>query len=363
MSDETVLLDAWRRLLAAADDLARRPVSSDLDPLDVAESYRHLATLIGHAIDMFVVSRPETPVFVRAFNTDEPSERKYLGDNADTRYFYTNVSTDHRYVIRGHRGDDVYLSFVLHAGHRTDSLEQRVVSHINQREITTGPDGAFEIFVSAERPDGESNWLPMPEGAACILSREYYWDRARDRHAAYTIERLDGPPPLLTEERVADALEDAAAFLATSMRSLAPRPGPRNVMAAPFEFVVGQYPGWGTPDNVYCGCPFDLAEDDVLIIEGDLVPAVYWNVQLWNVHMQSIGVGADAASVNRLQAGLGERDRFAVAISARDPGRRPWLDTGHHRRGTVYVRWLCADELPPTPTARVEKLTDIGGGS
>ncbi len=358
MRDEAVL-QAWRRLLAVADDLAGRPVSNDLDPLDTAESYRHLATLVGHAIDMFVVSRPENPVFVRAFNTDEPSERKYLGDNADTRYYYTNVSADHRYVIRGRRGDEVYLSFVLHAGHRTDSLEQRVVSHINQREIVTEPDGGFEIVVSTERPDGVPNWLAMPDGAACILSREYYWNRAQDRHATYTIERLDGSVPPISEALVADAIEDAAAFLTTAMRSLAPRPGPRNVVAPPFEFVVGQYPGWGTPDNVYCGCPFDLGDDEVLIIEGDLVPAAYWNVQLWNVHMQSIGVGAQAASVNRVQAGLGETDRFTVAIAGRDPGLRPWLDTGGHRRGTVYVRWLCADELPPTPVARVEMLPAV----
>jgi hypothetical protein len=356
MSDTELLHHAWTSLLAVAGDLAARPVRPDHDALDTAESYRHLATLVGHTIDMFVLSRPEAPVFVRAFSHDEPSEWKLYGDNADTRYFYTNVAADHVYRIRGRRGDDVYLSFVMHGGHPTDSLQQRVVSYVNQRDLVCDADGSFEIIVSRDRPDGDATWLPMPDGAACILTREYYWDRPNARWAQYRIERIDAPAPPLTTDSLTVALRDAAAFLETSLGSLAPRPAPANVVTPPFTFTAGMYPGWGTPDNTYCGCSFDLGPDEVLEIEGDLVPSVYWNAQLWNVHMQSIGVEPTPSSVNRRQAGLGERDRFRVAVSAKDPGVRPWLDTQGHRRGTVYIRWLCADETPPTPTATVRSL-------
>jgi hypothetical protein len=355
MTDPALLRSAWRRLLAVAEDLAGRPVAPDLDELDTVESYRHLATLVGHAVDMFVLSRPEAPVFVRAFNADEPSERKYLGDNADTRYYYANVSADHTYRITGRRGDEVYLSFVLHGGHPTDSIEQRVVGHLNQDEIVAGPDGSFEIVLAPERPAGATNWLPLPAGAASLLSREYYLDRADARVATYTLERTDGPPAPLTAASLAVALEHAAAFLDTAMRSLAPRPGPPNVVSDPFRFG-GPLPGWGTPDNTYCGCRFELGPDEALDIEGELVPCVYWNVQLWNVHMQSIGVPPRAASVNHRQAGLGPGDRFRVTVAPRDPGTRPWLDTGGHRTGTVYIRWLCAEGIPSTPTATLRRI-------
>ncbi|MCB0993593.1 MAG: DUF1214 domain-containing protein [Acidimicrobiales bacterium] len=350
--DADTLHEAWLHLLDTAARLAREPVVVPTEALDGAEAYRHLATLVGYAVDMFVLSRPESPVFVRAFNADEPTERKYLGDNADTRYFYTNVSADHTYRIVGRRGDDVYLSFVLHGGHRTDSLAQRVQGWINQNDLVCAPDGSFEIALGATRPDGATNWLQLPEGAACILTREYYLDRANARPASYRIERTDGSAPPVDRAAVTRAVEDAASFLATAMGSLAARPGPANTMSAPFRFSA-ELPGWGTPDNTYCGCAFDLADDEMLVVEGSMVPCVYWNAQLWNVHMQSIGVPPNAASVNSSQAGCGPHDAFRFVVAARDPGERPWLDTGGHRRGTVYVRWLCADEEPPTPTATV----------
>jgi len=355
MTDPDLLRTAWRRLLAVADDLAGRPVRPDLDPLDTVESVRHLATLVGHAVDMFVLSRPEAPVFVRAFNTDEPTERKYLGDNADTRYCYANVSADHRYVIRGRRGDEVYLSFVLHAGHRTDSLRQLVASHISHQHLVCDADGSFEIVLSPERPADAPNWMALPEGSASLLSREYYLDRSTARWASYTIERTDGPPAPLSAESLAGALEDAAAFLDTAMGSLAPRPAPVNTIGAPFRFG-GPLPGWGTPDNTYCGVQFELGPDEALDIEGLLVPCAYWNVQLWNTHMQSIGVPPHAASVNHAQLGLRPGDTWKVTVAGRDPGTRPWIDTHGHARGTVYVRWLCAEEEPPTPAVARRRL-------
>ena len=355
MSDADLLHTAWADLLAVAGELASRPVRPDLDAVDSVDAYRHLATLVAHAVDMFVLSRPDAPVFVRAFNHDEPSEYKFMGDNADTRYFYTNVSGDHRYRIRGRRGDEVYLSFVVHGGHGTDALEQRVVGVVNHRDIATDDDGTFEIVLSAERPEGDVTWLPLDPRATCILSREYYWDRSRARWATYTIERIDGPAAPLDADALATAMRDATAFLEVAMRPLAPRPVPANTFTPPFTFTT-ELPGWGTPDNTYCGCSFDLAEDEVLVVEGELVPSAYWNAQLWNIHMQSIGVPPSAASINRRQAGLGERDAFRFAVSARDPGIRPWLDTHGHRRGTVYVRWLCAEETPPTPRATVRTI-------
>lgn len=358
MTDHDLLHRAWRDLLSAAGYAGSQPIAPDLDPLDAVESYRHVATLVSHAVDMFVLSRPDAPAFVRAFNHDEPTEWKYLGDNADTRYFYTNVSADHAYRIRGRRGDDVYLSFVLHAGHPTDSLEQRVAAHCNQRDLVVDADGNFEIVLSTERPPDAVNWMPLGAGAACILSREYYVDRAAARWATYTIERTDGPPPALTAERLAGAMHDATEFLHTAMRSLAPRPGPKNVVSAPFRFGAA-HPGWGTPDNTYSGCSFELGPDEALVVEGEIVPCVYWNAQLWNVHMQSIGVGAAAASVNAAQAGLVPGDRFRFTVASSDPGTRPWLDTGGHRHGTVYIRWLGADTTPATPTATVVRLPTV----
>ena len=331
MSDDELLHVAWRRLLSVADDLASRPVSPELTPLDTVESYRHLATLVGHAVDMFVLSRPAAPVFVRAFNADEPSERKYLGDNADTRYYYTNVSGDHRYVIRGRRGDEVYLSFVLHGGHRTDSLEQRVRAHLNQNDLVTDDDGRFEIHLCAERPAGAVNWLALPHRRLVRLVA---------RVLLGPLGRPLGDLHDRTGRRPAGAAHRGVARRGARRRGGLPRHGDAVARPAPrarqrrrpaVRVRRRPVPGVGHARQRLLRCAFDLAPDEVLIIDGELVPAAYWNAQLWSPHMQSIGVGGSAASVNRLQAGLGERDPFRIAVSATDPGIRPWLDTHGHR--------------------------------
>jgi len=63
--------------------------------------------------------------------------------------------------------------------------------------------------------------------------------------------------------------------------------------------------------------------------------------------------------VNLRQAGLEPGDPFRVVIAHTDPGVPNWLDTAGHPIGAAFVRWLCADGLPPRPTATVVKVADL----
>lgn len=350
---------AWQQLLELLGQYDRSflegPRAAGFQEIDVAEGYRHMAHLLSFGFDLFLESDPDRPQFVPlALPT-----KKILGDNVDSVYHYTNVNGLREYRIVGRRGDDCYLSFQVHAGGEPGNhLAQRTVGHLNHTDMATGPGDTFEIIVSKERHSG--NWLALSDDAACIITREYYFDRANDRRAEFTIEPLvdPGPPPPLTDEVVAERLRAVTTFLAITEATVPMPMTPVNQYAEPFRFRTDM-PSWGTPDNVYCRCFFDLEPDQALVIEGEMISCVYWGMQLWNPFMQSLDYRWHRTSVNNQQAGLVPGDRFRVVVAHEDPGEPIWLDTAGHHSGAVFARWLLPDHDPPVPTATVVPLTDL----
>lgn len=354
---------AWQDYLAALAQAETSFASGDrveLTDLDRAEGYAHLGHVAAHAVRMYLDLPAEVPRLVRAFNFDDLRAERFLGDNADTRYRYVNLRGDRAYRITGRRGDEVYLSFLVHAGPAGEHLRQRSVAVLNQRDLVCEEDGTFEIDVARERPAHAVNWLPLSEDATCMITREYYVDRWRANWATYTIEQLGSHDDDVTSsEAVAARIRSMAAFVRTSAETVPQQTWhERNVVAPPFTFGF-EYPSWGTPDNTYCRCNVDLEPGQALVLEGTVHPCVYFNVQLWNVFMQSIGTGPEASSVNRWQAGWEPGDRFRVVVSEEDPGVRPWLALRGHRRATAYIRWLCVDEPVETPTATLTTVAAL----
>jgi hypothetical protein len=349
---------AWRALL----DLLRDADETFLDgsrgsfgDLDVAEGYRHLTQLLSYAFDFFVESDPARPAFVPiALPT-----KKLLCDNTDSIYYYTNIRGDLDYRITGRRGDECYLSYIVHGGpDHPNHHAHRTISNLNMREIEVAPDGTFEITLSREPKPG--NWMRLDDDARCVITREYYFDRSRDRRAEFAIERVGTvePPPPLDDEAMAARLRDVAAFVSATLAMVPMRADRFNEYAEPFRFTV-HHPSWGTPDNTYARCFYRLAPDEALVIEGEMVPCVYWGVQLWNIFMQSLDYRYHRCSINNRQAGVEPGDRFRVVVAHEDPGVPNWLDTTGHEIGAVFVRWLCADEAPPRPVAHVVKLEEL----
>jgi hypothetical protein len=59
---------------------------------------------------------------------------------------------------------------------------------------------------------------------------------------------------------------------------------------------------------------------------------------------------------------LGPGGSFRIVISQQDPGVPNWLDTGGHRRGTMFWRFLLPKEDPETPRCRVVPVTEVAAG-
>ena len=94
-------------------------------------------------------------------------------------------------------------------------------------------------------------------------------------------------------------------------------------------------------------------------MEGTLPHCEFVNVMLWNVHMQTLEYRFRRCSLNETQMKLDGDRGYRLVISAEDPGVPNWLDTGGHRRGTIFWRFLLPQSQPDTPRCRVVDVGDL----
>ena len=92
---------------------------------------------------------------------------------------------------------------------------------------------------------------------------------------------------------------------------------------------------------------------------GTLPASRFTNVVLWNVHMQTLEYRSRRCSLNAAQIATEADGTYRIIISDTDPGLPNWLDTGGHRRGTVFWRFLLPETQPETPRCRVVPVTDL----
>src|SRR6185369_18045585 len=293
---------AWRELLDLLRDADRTFLEgprADMDAGGIAEGYRHLTHLLGYAFELYLEGEPERPVFTPL----AAPTRKILGDNVDSLYHFAPLRGDRRYRIRGRRGNEVYLAFCIYGGQPDGEWSERIVANISQRDLAVGADGTFEIPLGpdAAPPHG----VRLDADAVCVISRQYFTDRAAARPASFTIEALDPVvPPALDDALLARRLRAVATFIRETIQ-LTPLPGslPPNLLGPPMAWNPAMR-GWGTPDNVYSLGLFRLEPDQALIIEGRSPPCTYWGAQVWNRYMQSLDYRYHRVSLNHAQIAL-----------------------------------------------------------
>jgi hypothetical protein len=227
---------------------------------------------------------------------------------------------------------------------------------VTASELGIGEGEDFEILLGG--PDG----ITIPGGACMVTFREYYWQWRAEEPATVTIECLDGPAatrPRRSPDSVAAALDEAMAGIEQSVsywntylrdvRSATPD----NTFAPTFSLAKG------LDAAKYAFCVFDLAPDEALVVESNLLGAKYWSLQLADMTwFESLDVVNRVMSVNQSQAEPSENGRLRVVVAHDDPGVPNWLDTEGRRTGLLTYRWFWSDE-DPAPETAVVKLADI----
>lgn len=361
-SDGGATAQAWHELvevLAGADRSFTDPRRGRFDDRELAYAYRYLAHILSFAINVYVYGDPDAPVFVTV--QDAPVE-KTLGGNPDVVYAFAPVRGSGRYRITGRRGDEAYLSFTLHRGVRGSGFQQFFDSHLNQHQMKFAPNGDFEIIVSPER-EGE-NWLRASPDATEVYARAYLFDRNRDRPATFHIESLDTPVPRRPDTTEMAARLRQAAQVIREFSIAIPQPLTDANQIGEMWKIDANGPSrmWQALDNTYCRGVYELEPGQALLLEGTVVPCDYWGIQLWNPFLGSGDFRLGPVSINTKQAHLAD-GKFRVAIAREDP-RVPgldWISTAGERRGTFFVRWMCAQQEPPRPTCRLVSLAELRG--
>ena len=247
-----------------------------------------------------------------------------------------------------------------------------MLGDINDRQFEVADDGTFELILSADEQPGD--WLPLDPAAQMVIVRSYFSQSPSvqcDRNAGIelAIEPLvdPGPAPVLDDETLSRRLHDASRFItATTLgtRVFGPSGVPFaadeiNEVGTPWSFRAAGVDAAGAVDIYYSSGRWELGPDDALVMEGTVPPCDFVNVMLWNVHAQTLDYVSRRSSLNGEEIVLRPDGSFRIVVAERDPGTENWLDTGGHRRGTIFWRFLLPTGDPQRARCRVVPVEDV----
>ena len=360
-SSEAAALPDWADYLGI---LARAEKVLDLlvdpaDPLARQEAYRLIMMAIAAGFHSTFVDL-DHPDFVPAVSNVMNS----IGVNPDFIYGSASIRGDGVYRLSGRRGDGVFVFFDINAGSIAVLDEMGPsVGFIDLDDGTVGPDGAFEILLSGERPaDWKGDWHRLDPRARSITVRRAYYHWGEGQEAKVAIERLDRSvgPSRFDATEIARRLTALCNFVEYYV-SFALGYGSRQRAQGYINKL--QHDDWagrgGVPGQHYYQGIFELKAGEAMILETDLPERVrYWNIQLNDPMWNAIDWFNRQSSLNAGQAVLDSDGRFRAVIAAEDPGVPNWLDPGGHLTGSLMLRWTQASS-GPEPKLRIVPAHEV----
>jgi hypothetical protein len=343
------------------------------DPLDVVEGFRYVTQLLAAASELFMEADPDHPQ-LRSIVTPV---RKLQGDNPDSIYHFARIRADRCYRVYGVRGEEAYISFTLHAEAPDGGFNGRILDDVNDEGFEFAADGSYEIVFGGEPRAG--NWVRLDPGAHMLITRSYFSREPSAQNdptvqVRMGIECLDDvpPPPPLDDATFAARMRQGIAFLRQGTvgqpimgRTNTPVPflsEKLNTVGTPWSFRNAGVDAAGAVDIFYSMGRFDLAPGEALVMRGTIPKCRFTNVMLWNKHMQTFEYQFRRSSLNAEQIAYEPDGSYTIVIAHEDPGVPNWLDTGGHREGTIFWRYLLPETAPTVAQCRVVSL-DVRRGS
>ncbi len=336
--------DAVLDALRAGEEKLR---TADLTEIERTEGYRWLFSLLAVGLDAHVWADTGRPRFVDIVGP----YRKWGGDNADAFYQYAPVDPARTYRVSGTKGDAVYLSLTVYGGPADGHYSNRIVGSLNDREVEVAADGTFSFLMGP----GDDADLTLEPDAVCAITRDYVNDPDHARRVEWSIEAVDAPP---TRDRSPEDLARRFGHTVNWLQEqIAMCPVPMldpNTVAEPFPVPQVTF-GWAAGDAAYARGTFQLAGDEVLVVEGRSPACAFWNVCLWNPYLHTYDYAYDRVTLNGAQIQYEPDGSWHIEVSATDTGHPNWIATQGHERGLLWFRWFLPDATPERPTTRVEK--------
>lgn len=345
--------EPWASLTEAID-FAASCIVDDVDPLnerELADGHQYVMRILRAVSETSLVPLDfDRPSFLTMFE----SVRHLGAAGPDIDYDVAILAGGQRYRIDGTRGDAGYVGIVVYG--------------------SGGAGGASSILAAVDVDDlVDSTGLftydvDHPE-AARVIVRQYFHDRSRQQRGSWDIERIsdegagagegaDGAPSYpdlgISRHRIANGAETLR-WNAQLNRLWTPerRDHPNEFVRLSADDIVAAVPN---PDVTYAFTWWRIAEDEALVIDAEPPDTRYWAIQLCDRWFQSYP--QRRTNLNDQQVEHQADGSVRCIIADRDPGVANWLDSGGHRTGVVFFRWLHAD--PATlPTCRVVPVDQL----
>lgn len=327
------------------------------DPFQQAEGLRYLSRLTRAGLEAYVeYPDPSFPQLRRMVHETV----KMGADNPDNYYMNAQISGAFDYKILGKRNTIDHISFHTQNGNYGSTGGLAPCGKIDNSELVVNEDGSFEIFVTRE-PQGD-NWLKTEEDTSLLMVRQTFADRATEVPADLKIIPLSGMerPGALTPGQMDEGLKTAAMFVggASLLFSRWANDFKKHVNQLPL-FDPGKSNAAGGDDSIiYYHSYWKLEPGEMLLIEVQPPACDAWNFQLNNYWMESLDYQYYNISINKHSAVFEEDGSVRVIVSHEDPGLPNWIETAHHREGTMCWRWyrIHPDSQAVQPSCRIIKM-------
>jgi hypothetical protein len=315
------------------------------DPVDRASGFRHLLVLLGVGIDELLRRGLDQVPAVKPSGMD--AAYKWGMECPDCIYVGSALKGGMTYRLWGNRGSARYVGLQVMSG---------MASSFNALldDFELGPNGEFEIVVSAERHQG--NWIPLDDSATMLVVRHFFYDWEHEVPVTMAIEPLSTPAatgegpsadPRAVMARQVIALGD---FLEENLKFFLgfSNPDAPNTFLPPLD---GTAMGAAAENRPVIGS-WRLGPDEALIIEVTPPEGLYWSYSLGNIWWETIDYGNHQSSLNGFQAAVDADGVVRVVVAHQDPGVANWLDTAGHREGPIILRCV-RTETAPVPVTRL----------
>jgi hypothetical protein len=333
--------------------------NSPKDPFNQAEGMRYLARLTRAGLDAFVeFNDPEFPVLNRMVH-----ETVKLGaDNPDNHYQNAQIDGRYEYRITGQRNDIFYLGFFTQNGSYGTTGGLAPCGQLEAEDMHIEADGRFEVILSKEQKG--RNWLKIEDDTSLLMVRQTFMDRSVEKPADVHVQCIGGPdkPAPITPQLVDEGLNTAGLFVAgaTALFARWANGFQKHANRLPqFDPAVSTAAG-GDKNIAYYHSYWKLGDDEALVIEAMPPECRHWNFQLNNYWMESLDYRYSNIHVNKHTAHYRPDGSVRVVVAHQDPGLPNWIDTCHHREGTMLWRWWYGSSNPE-PQCRLLRFSELSG--
>lgn len=288
--------------------------------------------------------------------------RKFGGDNPYTIYSQAPVSPEFSYKLSGRLGSCIYFGIQLYGMAGGFNLP---TANLGKNDIVFNKDGSFDIYISAKRPDGVKNWLPLQNGDHAFIVRQYFDKREGNIPAQIKIERTDHNPSTGTTylQRLENARKMITEYIMGSVdvSELLRENAFNKYPSKDAEIRSPKYGGalFPTKDNRYEGCWISLKEGEAMCVHGYLPQNTLYASYVFYDRWYNTPSYPEVNCFRTMNEIVLNPDRsFDLYVSPETIDHPNWINTGGLYEGSYSSRYMQSTDTV-FPSLEVVKIKDI----